>query len=30
VHGDVLLDPSALRRATDDVGEDRLLQASAG
>jgi len=30
VRGDVLLDPSALRRATDDVGEDRLLQASAG
>ena len=30
VRGDVLLDPSALRRATDDVCEDRLLQASAG
>jgi hypothetical protein len=30
VRGDVLLDPSALRRATDDVGEDCLLQASAG
>jgi hypothetical protein len=29
VGGDMLLDPSALRRATDYVGEDRLLQASA-
>jgi hypothetical protein len=28
VDGDVLLDPGALRGAADDVGEDRLLQAS--
>ena len=30
VGGDVLLDPGALRGAADDVGEDRLLQASTG
>jgi hypothetical protein len=28
--GDVLLDPGALRGSPDDVGEDRLLQASTG
>ncbi len=30
VRSDVLLDPGALGGAADDVGEDRLLQASAG
>jgi hypothetical protein len=30
VGGDVLLDPGALRGSPDDVGEDRLLQASTG
>lgn len=30
VRGDVLLEPGALRGAADDVGEDRLLQSSAG
>lgn len=30
VGGDVLLDPGSRRGAPDDVGEDRLLQASAG
>jgi len=30
MRGDVLLDPGALRCSPDDVGEDRLLQASTG
>lgn len=30
MRGDVLLDPGALRGTTDDVGEDRLLEAPAG